>query len=133
MKKNVTQNSSLNETRFTSDIFSVAKFPFSGFGQHDYKTYSSVPFIPILSTITCFSNGDAVFIIVTGLGTYLESNWLCRNRFLGFQFKDNICDKLGCLDIFQLLYLRNAWSKLFLWFCQALLIRQGLVWPMEII
>lgn len=107
MKRNGTQNNSLNEIRFTSDIFSVAELPLSGFAQDDHQTHSSVPFIPVVSTVTCFSKGDTVFVIVTGLDTSLESNWLCRNRFLGFQFKNNIWDKLQCLDIFQLLYLRQ--------------------------
>lgn len=38
--KNVTQNNSLNETSFTSDIFSVAELPLSSFGQDHHRTYS---------------------------------------------------------------------------------------------
>lgn len=60
--KNVTQNTLLNESRFTSDIFSVAELPLSGFDQDDHKTSSSMPFIPVVSAITYFSK---VFVIVS--------------------------------------------------------------------
>lgn len=116
--KTASQNNSVNETMFTSDVFSVAELPLSSFGwdgsQACILQYLSLQYY---QKSACFLKGDTVFIIVMGLYIYLESNRLHENTFWGFQLKSKIWDRLQCLGIFLLFYLKQKYLVQILPWC----------------